>query len=132
MAMNPAIEEVRENPFFIIAGPGGRRLACQWTSFDDNGALGCEFEVVCPETPEAMGCLFGLLEDETFRMRPAFRDNALAPELDLDLTWRAGPEAILETGHDFEMGDDGLLFIYDSEEPAVDTAPESARLRRAA
>lgn len=133
---------LRETPFFIIEGPEGRRLACQWTSFVFGRAQGCEFEILCPETPDAMGCLFGLFEDGEFRMRPAVRavrmaehaslgHYASAPELDLDLDWRGDMNCVLDSGHDWEIASDGTLRIHDPEEPAADPVDE-AELRTAA
>lgn len=134
MSYAPAIQEARENPFFILAGPGGQRLPCQWTSFSSaDGARSSEFEIILPERPETIGCLFGLLEDNEFRMRPAVRNGQPAPDLDLDQNWRGSPDDVLEAGDDFEMGEDGL-YIYDAEEPAADPEgePKTAPLRRAA
>lgn len=115
---------LRDAPFFVLEGPDGRRLACQWTCFSAGRARGTEFEIVCPETPEAMGCLFGLPEDGEFRMRPAVRQVGrrfiAAPELSLDLDWRGDLNCVLDTGHDWDMGADGLLEISDPEEPARD------------
>ena len=135
MSYAPAIQEARENPLFILEGPGVLNLPCQWTSFDKQNRIARtnEFEVILPELPETIGCLFGVLEGDEFRMRPAIRNGQLAPELDLDQNWRGGPDDVLEAGDDLEMGDDGL-YIYDAEEPAVDpdVEPETAPLRRAA
>lgn len=125
---------LRQTPFFVLEGPDGRRLSCQWTSFPNGRAQGCEFEIVCPETPETMGCLFGLFEDGEFRMRPAIRSfeagqatrHAFAPELDLDLSWRGDLNDVLDCGHDWDMGPDGVLVIADPEGPAdetIDTVP---------
>ena len=119
---------LRDAPFFVLDGPDGRRLSCQWTGFVGGRARGCEFEVVCPETPEAMGCLFGLLEHGEFRMRPAIRSveaghatrHAFAPELDLDLAWRGDMNDVIDSGFDWEEGPDGTLAIADPEEPAAD------------
>ena len=123
-----SVAALREAPFFVLAGPDGRRLSCQWTSFAAGRAGGCEFEVVCPETPEAMGCLFGLMEDGEFRMRPAIRPfqaghvtrHAFAPELDLDLAWRGDLNDVVDSGFDWEEAPDGTLTIADPEEPAAD------------
>lgn len=135
---------VRETPFFVIDGPDGRRLACQWTNFAFGRAQGCEFEIVCPETPDTLGCLFGLFEDGEFRMRPAVRPihymphecaaperYVAAPELDLDLAWRGDVNCVLDCGHDWDLRADGQLEILDPEEPAADPADE-ADLRAAA
>jgi hypothetical protein len=120
---------LRETPFFVLEGPAGRRLACQWTAWSQASgrAMGAEFEIVCPETPEAMGCLFGLFEEGEFRMRPAIRTHqaghatrhAFAPELDLDLAWRGDLNDVLDCGHDWDIDPDGLLIISDPEEPAA-------------
>lgn len=129
MSVNPAIQEVRENPFFILQGPNGLRLPCQWTAFNEEaGKTGTpEFEIVLPQFPSTIGNLFGLLEGDEFRLR-AFDAESL--EIDLDQNWTGGPECILEAGDDFEMGEDGL-YILDLEEPAVDPV-EATSLRRAA
>jgi len=135
-APNPIIAELRQSPFFIIAGPKGRRLVCQWTGWNTKTehAAGIEFEIICPETPEAMGSLFGTFYGGVFRMRPAVRvvsanglstHLSLAPELDLDQEWRGSISHILDLGHDLEMRPDGLLYIADPEEPAAD--PDSGR-----
>lgn len=118
--------EIRSNPFFVLNGPDGRVLSCQWTCFDQRAghAQGCEFEIVCPETPETMGMLFGLFEEGTFRMRPAIDCNGsfavLVPAHDLDQAWRGTVDDVVEVGHDWDMGPDGLLVIADPEAPAED------------
>jgi hypothetical protein len=129
---------LRETPFFVLNGPDGRRLTCQWTSYVLGRAQGCEFEIVCPETPETMGCLFGLFEDGEFRMRPAIRPiqfmphecaaverYVAAPELDLDQEWRGDMNDVMDSGHDWRMEDDGTLSIEDPEEPAADPVDTS-------
>lgn len=127
---------LRETPFFVIEGPEGRRLACQWESFVLGRAQGTEFEILCPETPEAMGCLSGAFEDGEFRMRPAVRRigiaaHAPAPELDLDPEWRGDLNCVLDSGWDWESAPDGTLRIHDPEEPAADP-DDDASLRTAA
>lgn len=147
LVTSPAVAELRESPFFVLSGPGGRRLTCQWT--DEAASIGgtsCgEFEIVCPETPETMGCLFGLFDprDASFRMRPAIRtisresaphlrSTSFAPDLDLDQDWRGTMQDVIEVGHDLDIGPDGLLFISDPEEPAADPIDEVLDLRSAA
>jgi hypothetical protein len=147
LANSPAVAELRESPFFVLNGPGGRRLSCQWT--DEAAATGGmstgEFEIVCPETPDAMGCLFGLFDprDGSFRMRPAIRtivrdgaphvrSTGFAPDLDLDQTWVGSMDDVLEVGHDWDMGPDGLLVISDPEAPADEPMDELAALLAAA
>lgn len=147
LANTPAVAELRESPFFVLNGPAGRRLACQWTdeAAASGGRSNGEFEVICPETPDAMGCLFGLFDarDGSFRMRPAIRtivrngaphlrSTAFAPDLDLDLSWTGSMDDVLEVGHDWDMGPDGLLVICDPEEPALDPEDATDALRCAA
>ena len=120
--------QVRLAPFFILMGPGDRALSCQWTS-----AGSSEFEIVCPETPETMGMLFGLYDakTETFKMRPACREVKqnrkgspttrleAAPEFDLDQNWTGDLSNVLMVGNDWDMGDNGLLKIV----PATEYQP---------
>lgn len=140
---DPAVAELRESPFFVLNGPQGRRLACQWSQWDNdaNKAAGAEFEIVCPETPETMGMLFGLYRNGVFSMRGALRlhdepnvfpMHAFAPEHDLDQSWRGTIDDVLEVGHDWDMGPDGLLVISDPEEPAVDPEDRCGGLMLAA
>ena len=130
MPFAPAIQEARENPFFVLQGPNGLRLPCQWTAFNEEaGKTGTpEFEIVLPQFPETIGNLFGLLEGDEFQMR-AFEGQAFE-YIGLDPTWTGGPDCVLEAGNDFEMGEDGL-YIADPEEPAADPI-ETPSLRRAA
>lgn len=125
---------LREAPFFILNGPDGRQLPCQWSCYD-NGARGTEFEIIVPENPDAMGCLYGLCINGEFRMRPAIKyiNNiwTLVPEMNLDQLWRGSLDDIVDSGYDWEMSDNGRLIIADPEEPAAD--PQDAiPLRRAA
>ena len=112
-----SVASLRQAPFFVLDGPDGR-LACQWTAFEDGHAQSGEFEILCPQRPEAMGCLFGMFEDGEFRMRRAVRKTAIgyehAADLDMDLDWRGDLNDVLDTGHDWDMVD-GQLEICDPE-----------------
>jgi hypothetical protein len=114
---------LRDAPFFVIEGPDGP-LSCQWTAFFGGKARSAEFEIVCPDRPEKMGCLFGLFTSSTqeFRMRPE-----VAPHTFIavdggcqDLEWRGDLNCVLDSGHDWDMGADGRLTICEPEEPSGD------------
>lgn len=126
LSISPAT--LRAAPFFILNGPDGRTLTCQWTSMGDHRQHMnvSEFEIVCPETPETMGCLFGLFDarEGTFTMRAAIRripcetlssahTIEFVPEYNLDLNWQGDLNDVLDHGHDLDMGPDGLLIISD-------------------
>ena len=130
MPFAPAIQEARENPFFILQGPNGLRLPCQWTAFNklDRMTGTPEFEIVLPQFPETIGNLFGLLERNEFHLRAL--DGRTFAHIGLDPDWTGGPDCVLEAGSDFEMGEDGL-YIVDPEEPAADPVG-TVPLRRAA
>ncbi len=114
-----------EAPFFVIDGPDGA-TACQWTAFQDGRARSNEFEILCAERPEKIGCLFGLFDPKNgeFRMRPEiapFTFEAVADGCQ-DLAWRGDLNSVMDTGHDWEMGPEGRLVIADPEAPAEDPA----------
>ena len=120
------VDNVRQSPFFVISGPIGRYLSCQWASFSNDSAQRSEFEIVCPETPEAMGCLFGIFEDGTFRFRPAVKQLGHswfpAPDLDLDLTWRGTIADVIATGSDWDIDQSGSLYIPEQFDPSLSSA----------
>jgi hypothetical protein len=125
-AMDPKTAELLESPFFVLDGPAGP-LSCQWTAFNFGKALSSEFEILCPERPELTGCLFGLFDQAKgeFRMRPEVKPGTFHAVDDgcQDLDWRGSIDDVSAVGHDWDMGEDGLLFICDPEEPAADPAP---------
>ena len=130
-----AIAELRENPFFVVSGPGGERLACQWTAYAFGRAQSNEFEILCIDTPEKMGCLFGLVDPATaeIRLRPEVvfgTYEAVEGGGTQDLDWRGSMNDVLEIGRDWEEGEDGELVIADPDAPAEDVA--SPLLRSAA
>ena len=85
-------------PFFVIEGPGGRRLCCQWTNERRHQGEN-EFEIICPDTPIDLDAHFGLFDSNTgiFKMRP----STISPRHSLDQDWLAGPNCILDSGYDW-------------------------------
>lgn len=116
-----------EAPFFVIDGPDGP-TACQWTAYAQGRARSNEFEIICVDRPDKMGCLFGLFDPKSgeFRMRPEvapFTFEAV-PEGCQDLDWRGDLNVVVDCGRDWEMGPEGRLVIADPEAPAEDPADE--------
>jgi hypothetical protein len=133
--INPAVAELFENPFFVINGPQGAKLPCQWTCYAFGRAQSYEFEIICMDTPEKLGCLFGLFDPRTteFQMRPEVilgTYTAVEGGGCQDLDWRGSMDDLVEVGRDWAEGPDGEMVIFDPEEP-VEDAPKTA-LRDAA
>lgn len=104
------------SPFFVLEGPDGSRLTCQWTAAEGRQIRGeNEFEIVCPETPDLMGRLFGIYDAsaDEFRMRP---DTAPAGcrAAEVDLGWRGDLNSVMDTGSDWEWDrDEDRLVLVD-------------------
>lgn len=129
------IDRLTRSPFFVLKGPEGARLACQWTSFHLGHARTREFEILPTDRPEAMGTLFGLFDGGRgeFRMRPEIvRDTCEAVENGCqDLEWRGTMDDLLEAGHDWEEGPDGNLLIPD-QDPVDESTDDRDEMRSAA
>jgi hypothetical protein len=91
--------------FFVLEGPDGDRLTCQWTAPRRTAGTN-EFEIITPESPDTMGCLFGLYDAQTgeFRMRMAVdRDTFRSrDDIPVDLDWRGDLNCVLDVGNDWE------------------------------
>lgn len=129
-AASHAVAELLESPFFVVAGPGGTPIACQWTCYAFGRAQSHEFEILCVDRPDKMGCLFGLFDpaSATFRMRPEVAPGTWKAVKDgcQDLEWRGSMDDLVETGHDLREAEDGGIAILDPEAPAEedDLRPE--------
>lgn len=99
---------LRQQPFFVIEGPGGERLPCQWTGFSGGGAGSDEFEVLAPLGGKRCGRIFGLLQDGEFRMRPSHQPNHWDRPLPVDLEWRGDLNSVLDSGRDWCIGANGI------------------------
>lgn len=93
-----SLETLLAEPFFVIKGPGGHRLCCQWSN-DRRYPGENEFEIINPDTPIDLDAHFGLFDTETgmFKMRPSI----ISPRHSLDPNWRDGPNCVQDSGSDW-------------------------------
>jgi len=99
---------LRQQPFFVIEGPDGERLPCQWTTFGQGHAAGCEFENLSPADGSRSGRLFGLYEDGEFRMRSSYEPYPGMSPIPVDMDWRGDLNCVTDSGHDWCMGEHGI------------------------
>lgn len=97
-----------QQPFFVLDGPDGERMPCQWTEFSAGRAIGRRFEVLTPLGGTRCGRIFGVCEDGAFRMQPSHQPNRWDAPLPVDLAWRGDLNSVLDSGHDWCMGADGI------------------------
>lgn len=80
--------------FFVLAGPAGDTLDCQWTAPTQRERE--EFEVLTPHQPDLMGKIFGTFDRRT----SAFRLHSL-DDVSIDRSWRGDRESVIQIGKDW-------------------------------
>lgn len=81
-------------PFFVLEGPDGERLACRWTPPAPGEGAGRPFETIRPPAGPDAGRTRGVFGDGGFRL-------LTSADRDVDLLWRGDLNSVLDSGHDW-------------------------------